>query len=65
MFVDLVLPYSDVSPVKGFFTDTRKALSIQCYTHVGVGQNLISCVSPNAIINQPMHVYIVNMFTLR
>ena len=21
-----------------FFTDTRKALSIQCYTHVGVGQ---------------------------
>ena len=25
---------------EGFFTDTRKALSIQCYTHVGVvGQN--------------------------
>ena len=22
-----------------FSTDTRKALSIQCYTHVGVGQN--------------------------
>ena len=25
-----------------FSTDTRKALSIQCYTHVGVGQNLIT-----------------------
>ena len=24
---------------EGFFTDTRKALSIQCYTHVGGGQN--------------------------
>ena len=23
-----------------FFTDTRKALSMQCYTHVGVGQRL-------------------------
>ena len=22
-----------------FFTDTRRALSMQCYTHVGVGQN--------------------------
>ena len=22
-----------------FSTDTRKTLSIQCYTHVGVGQN--------------------------
>ena len=28
------------SPVKFFSTDTQKALSMQCYTHVGVGQNL-------------------------
>ena len=27
---------------EGFFTDTRKARSIQCYTHIGVGQNEIS-----------------------
>ena len=28
------------SPVN-FFSQTRKALSMRCYTHVGVGQNLI------------------------
>ena len=27
------------------------ALSIQCYAHVGVGQNLISCLSPDARIS--------------
>ena len=36
--------------------DTWKALRIQCYTHVGVGQNLISCLSPDAIINQPIYL---------
>ena len=35
---DIKHPLSRGSPVK-VFTDTRKALSIQCYTHVGVGQN--------------------------
>ena len=25
--------------MKFFFTDIRKALSVQCYTHIGVGQN--------------------------
>ena len=28
--------------MKFFPTDTRKALSIQCYTHVGVGQHEIN-----------------------
>ena len=28
------------SPVKFFSTDTRKALSMQCYTHVGVRAKL-------------------------
>ena len=40
-----------------FSTDTRKALSIQCYTHVGVGHNEISCLSPDARINQPIYLW--------
>ena len=27
---------------ENFSTDTRKSLSIQCYTHVGAGQNYIN-----------------------
>ena len=40
---------------EGVFIDTQKALSIQCYTHVGVGQKLnqlfIQPISNHVIVN--------------
>ena len=45
------------SPVMFFLTDTQKALSMQCSAHVGVGQNLINCVSPDARILSTYKIY--------
>ena len=40
---------------EGFFsTDVQKALSIQCYTHVGVGQNEINHLQLNRTAHEPI-----------
>ena len=40
-----------------FSTNTLKASSIQCYTHVGVWQNYINCLSPDARISSTYKYY--------
>ena len=41
-----------------FFTDARKAVRIQCYTHVGVGQNEIIVYHAMEEFHQPLNCYV-------
>ena len=53
------------SPVKCFSTDTRKTLSIQCYTHVGVGaKNVLIVYHPTQEFHQPINISNVSRFML-